>query len=39
MTACGSCGNRFVVSKDLWARSVRPQIRQLPQPVATRRAA
>src|SRR6185295_9247324 len=27
---CGSCGNRSVVSKELWARSVRPQLRQLP---------
>jgi hypothetical protein len=34
MKAVGACGNRFVVSKDLWARSVRPQIRQLPQPAA-----
>jgi len=26
-----ACGNRFVVSKELWTRSVRPQLRQLPQ--------
>src|SRR5215813_2570618 len=28
---CGSCGNRFVVSKERWARSARPRLRQLPQ--------
>jgi hypothetical protein len=28
---CGSCGNRSVVSKERWARSVRPRLRQLPQ--------
>jgi len=34
MRAVEACGNRFVVSKELWARSVRPQFRQLPQPGA-----
>src|SRR5262245_48477899 len=28
---CGSCGNRCVVSKERWTRSVRPRLRQLPQ--------
>jgi len=28
---CGSCGNRSVVSKERWARSVRPRLRQRPQ--------
>src|SRR5207244_1333935 len=28
---CGSCGNRSVVSKERWTRSVRPRLRQLPQ--------
>ena len=27
----GVCGNRFVVSKQRWARSGRPRLRQLPQ--------
>src|SRR6266542_4600402 len=31
MKAVGACGNRFVVSKERWARSVRPRLRQLPQ--------
>ena len=35
---CGSCGNTFFAfPRSLWTRSSRPQIRQLPQSVTSRR--